>query len=75
MKNVFWLTTGIGIGFAAAHVIANNPKGQAFFAEVDAKAHEFAAAIVDGYKDREAELRATVADAEATIADLRDRAN
>ena len=51
------------------------PQGQQFFDDVDAKAREFGSAVVDGYKAREAELRAAVADAEDAIADLTARAN
>jgi hypothetical protein len=36
-------------------------------------AREFTGAVVDGYKSREAELRAAVAEAEETIADLSKR--
>ena len=70
MKNVFWLIVGIGVGFAVAHLVSKNPAGKKFFDEVDSKSREFAAAIVDGYKDREAELRSVVADTENVIADL-----
>ena len=41
--------------------------------DVDAKAREFGGAVVDGYKAREAELRAAVADAEDAIADFAKR--
>jgi molybdenum-dependent DNA-binding transcriptional regulator ModE len=41
--------------------------------DVDAKAREFGDAVIEGYRQREAELRAAVAEAEATIADLQDR--
>ena len=34
------------------------------------KAHAFGSAVVDGYRTREAELRAAVAEAEDAIADL-----
>jgi len=56
MKNALWLVVGIGLGFLAAHYAARTPQGKQFFDEVDAKAHEFAAAILDGYREREAEL-------------------
>lgn len=70
MKNVLWLVVGVGIGFYAAHRINQTPQGRAFFEEVDTKAREFGDAVVEGYKTREAELRAAVADAEEVIADL-----
>ncbi len=73
MKNAVWLIAGIAIGFVAAHQVSRTPQGQQFFDDVDAKAREFGAAVVDGYKQREAELRAAVAEAEDTIADLTNR--
>jgi hypothetical protein len=73
MKKLFWLIVGIGVGFVAAHLVARNPSGKRFFDELDGAAREFAAAIVDGYKDREAELRAVVADTADIISDLGKR--
>ena len=73
MKNVIWLIAGIGIGFVAAHQVSKTPQGKQFFDEVDTKAREFGSAVVEGYKQREAELRAAVAEAEDTIADLTSR--
>ncbi|MCU1552252.1 MAG: uncharacterized protein JWR36_2812 [Glaciihabitans sp.] len=73
MKKLVWLIVGVGIGFVAAHQFSKSEKGQQFFDEVDSKAREFSAAVIDGYQAREAELRAAVADAEDAIADLTNR--
>ena len=73
MKGVLLLVAGIAIGFVVAHQVAKTPEGKQFFDDVDSKAREFGSAVVDGYKAREAELRAAVADAEDVIADLRSR--
>jgi len=73
MKNVLWLIVGVGAGFVAAHYVSKTPQGKQFFDDVNARAKEFSGAIVDGYKQREAELRATVAEAQDVIADLSDR--
>ena len=73
MKKLFWLVVGIGIGFVAAHQVNKSPEGRKFFEEVDSKAREFSSAVVDGYKAREAELRAAVSEAEDAIADLAKR--
>ena len=62
MKNVLWLIVGVGVGFVAAHQIAKTPGGKKFFDDVNAKAHDFGDAVVDGYKQREAELRAAIDD-------------
>ena len=73
MKNIVWLIIGVGVGFFAAHQVSKTPQGKQFFDDVNAKAHDFSAAVIDGYKAREAELRAAVADAEDVIADLSKR--
>lgn len=74
MKGALLLVAGVAIGFIAAHQLSKTPQGKQFFDDVDAKAREFSSAVVDGYKTREAELRAAVADAEDAIADLTARA-
>ena len=61
MKGFLLLVAGIGVGFIAAHQVAKSPQGKQFFDEVDSRAREFGGALVDGYKQREAELRAAVA--------------
>ena len=61
MKGLLLLVAGIGVGFIAAHQVAKSPQGKQFFDEVDSRAREFGGALVDGYKQREAELRAAVA--------------
>ena len=61
MKGLLLLVAGVGIGFVAAHQVAKSPQGKQFFDEVDSKAREFGGALVDGYKQREAELRSAVA--------------
>jgi len=73
MKSALWLVIGIGVGFLAAHQVARTPQGKQFFDDVDSKAREFGSAVVDGYKQREAELREAVAEAEDVIADLSSR--
>ncbi len=71
MKNIVLLAVGVAAGFLVAHQVAKTPEGKKFFDDVDAKAREFGSAVVDGYKAREAELRAAVAEAEDVIADLK----
>ena len=63
MKGLLLLATGVGIGFIVAHQVAKTPQGRHFFDEVDTRAREFSGALVDGYNQREAELREAVADA------------
>ena len=73
MKGILLLAVGVAAGFIVAHQVAKTPEGKKFFEDVDSRAREFSSAVVDGYKTREAELRAAVADAEDVIADLRSR--
>lgn len=60
MKGLLLLVVGVGVGFIAAHQVAKTPQGRQFFDEVDSRAREFSGALVDGYKQREAELRSAV---------------
>lgn len=73
MKSIVLLAVGVAAGFIVAHQVAKTPEGKKFFEDVDSKAREFGSAVVDGYKAREAELRAAVAEAEDVIADLSKR--
>ena len=57
MKQLFWLTVGVIAGFFVAHKVNQTEQGQAFFATIDAKTRDFTEALVEGYKEREAELR------------------
>jgi hypothetical protein len=75
MRGVFLLVIGVVAGFVLAHQVAKTPEGKRFFADVDHKTREFSEAVMDGYKSRESELRAAVAEAESVIADLSKRAN
>lgn len=63
MKNITWLIVGVGLGFVAAHQISKTSEGRRFFDDVNSRAHEFSSAVLDGYKEREAELRSVIADA------------
>ena len=71
MRSILLLAVGVAAGFIVAHQVSKTPEGKKFFDDVDSKAREFGSAVVDGYKAREAELRAAVADAEDVIADLK----
>ena len=73
MKSIILLAVGVAAGFIVEHQVAKTPEGQRFFEDVDTKAREFGSAVIDGYKAREAELRAAVAEAEDVIADLSKR--
>ena len=57
MKNLLLLVVGVGAGFAIAHQVSKTPAGKQFFEDVDKRAKDFSAALVDGYRARESELR------------------
>ncbi len=73
MKGFLLLVVGVAIGFVVAHQVNKTPQGRAFFEDVDSRAREFGGAIVDGYKEREAELRAAVAEAEGLVSDFKSK--
>lgn len=57
MKSLILLAVGVLGGFALAHQFNKTPQGQQFFGDLDGSVKSFRAAVVDGYKTREAELR------------------
>ncbi|MFB2556015.1 hypothetical protein [Herbiconiux liangxiaofengii] len=67
MKKFLWLIVGVGIGFAVAHQVNQTSSGRRFFSDLDKKTKEFGDSLVDGYREREAELRAVIADAGDTL--------
>ncbi len=60
MKNFIWLIVGVTVGFVAAHEVNKTQQGKQFFGDLDAKAREFGEALSEGYRAREAELRAAL---------------
>ncbi|TPW71049.1 hypothetical protein [Schumannella sp. 10F1B-5-1] len=73
MKSAFWLVVGVAAGFVAAHYVSKTPQGRALFEEIDDRTRGFGAAVLDGYRSREAELRDSIRDAEDAIADITKR--
>jgi hypothetical protein len=71
MKGILLLVIGVAVGFVVAHGVSRTPEGKKFFEDVDTKARDFGSAVIEGYKAREAELRAAVAEAEDVISDLK----
>ena len=62
MKKVLWLIVGIGIGILAAHQVNQTAQGKKFFSNFDKKTKEFTDSFLDGYRERESELRDAVSD-------------
>jgi hypothetical protein len=74
MKNALFLVVGVGVGFLVAHQVSRTAQGERFFAAVNERALEFRGAVVDGYREREAELRTAVSDADDVLSDAGHRA-
>ena len=62
MKNLVWFALGVASGFVLAHEIAKTEKGQQVYDEINRYAEEFTAAISDGFKQKQQELRDAAAD-------------
>ena len=67
MSKLLLLILGLGAGFVIAHQVSKTERGKQFFDDVDSRAKEFSAALIDGYRAREAELRETLADAQDAL--------
>jgi hypothetical protein len=74
MNKALLLGTGVGIGtllgFGIAHLVSRTPGGARFFDGLNGRLQGLAGAMRAGYREREAQLRAAVGDAEAQIAAL-----
>jgi hypothetical protein len=57
VKTLFVLAVGTALGFALAHRVNQTAQGREFFTGLDSRLKQFSAAVVDGYRSREAELR------------------
>ena len=70
MGKLFWLVTGVVLGFVGAHFVNQTPEGRRFFARVNRGMDEFGRAFAAGYREVDADDEA---DAEALGAALRER--
>ncbi|KQR22622.1 hypothetical protein ASF79_07050 [Agreia sp. Leaf335] len=68
MKNILWLAFGVALGFVVAHQVNQTAEGKRFFSDLDKRTKGFTESVVDGYRERESELRAVLSDAGDTIA-------
>jgi hypothetical protein len=69
MKSALLLVSGVVLGFAAAHAVNRTPQGQRFFEGVNARMEDFREAAVEGFRTRNAEVRAIAAEADRAASD------
>ena len=69
MKSALLLLGGVVIGFVAAHAVNSTPEGKRFFDGVNTRMDDFRDAAVEGFRTRNAEVRALAAEADAAAAD------
>ncbi len=74
MNRALLLGTGVGIGtvlgFGVAHLVSRTPSGARFFDGLNGRLGALGDAMRAGYREREAQLRAAIGDAEAAVAAL-----
>ena len=58
MKKAFWFATGIAAGLVAAKQLQENPKTKAMVDDVLARVRELGDVVVEGFREREAEIAA-----------------
>lgn len=56
MKKFGWFVIGVALGAVAARAIEENPAARKAYEEAKLSVSEFRDAVLDGYRDREAEL-------------------
>ncbi len=69
MKKAFWFVTGIAAGLVAAKQLQENPKTKELVDDVWSHVRELGDVVVEGFREREAELAAERAAASKTSAD------
>lgn len=70
MGKLFWLITGVALGFVGAHFVNQTTEGRRFFARVNRGMDELGRAFASGYREGDADEDA---DAEALSAAIRER--
>ncbi|MGW9021469.1 hypothetical protein ACWGOE_08320 [Leucobacter chromiiresistens] len=71
MGKLFWLITGVALGFVGAHFVNQTTEGRRFFARVNRGMDELGRAFASGYREGDADDED--ADAEALSAAIRER--
>jgi hypothetical protein len=56
MKKLIWFIAGLALGAVAAKQIEENPKARKAYQEAKSSVQDFRDAVMEGYREREAEL-------------------
>jgi hypothetical protein len=64
MNKIMWLVLGVALGFVVAHQVNKTSEGKRFFSDIDKRTKGFTESVVDGYRERESELRAVLSDSD-----------
>jgi hypothetical protein len=64
MKSALLLFGGVVLGFAVAHVVNSTPGGKRFLGGVNARMEDVRESYVEGFRTRNAEVRALAAEAD-----------
>ncbi len=73
MKSALLMLGGVVLGFAVAHAVNRTPEGKRFLEGVDARIEDVRAAAVEGFRTRNAEVRALAAEADRAASDRSTR--
>lgn len=73
MRRLLWLSSGVVVGFIAAHFVNQTPEGRRFFARVNRGVEEFNRAFSAGYREAEGEAEDLIDDVEEALRRLRDK--
>jgi hypothetical protein len=73
MKSALLMLGGVVLGFAVAHAVNRTPEGKRFLEGVDARIEDVRAAAVEGFRTRNAEVRALAAGADRAASDRSTR--
>ena len=69
MKNALWFLIGVIGGFAAAHLVSKDPRGNELLADIDARIAEFTERVSDAYRLQEAKFGGLLNDVQEAASD------
>ena len=69
MKNALWFLIGVIGGFAAAHLMSKDPRGNELLADIDARIAEFTDRVSDAYHLQEAKFGGLLSDVQDAASD------